>query len=114
MVSLMLREREGAQAACAECENNVCLCSALAEPEQMTLASYTVEVDTVAPVITLRQGADGLGATTDEGVSIIIHRLPQFSPSFVDPGVTAMDDIDGNLTVHPLFNLDAARGVKWL
>jgi hypothetical protein len=98
----MLQERNGAQAACAECENGKCLCSALAEAEQLTLASYTGEPDTVAPVITLRLGADGVAATTDEGVSIVIHRLPQFSPSFVDPGVSAMDDIDGDLTVRGL------------
>ena len=55
-------------------------------------------VDTVAPVITLRLGDGGQAATTDAGVLIVIHRVPQFSPPFVDPGVVAFDETDGNLT----------------
>jgi hypothetical protein len=87
---------------CAACEGGACLCWVTVEEELNTETAVVVEeyvppVDTTPPVITMSLG-DGRWATSPDGSTFVFHVVSQHGV-FVDPGATAADDEDGELTV---------------
>lgn len=96
-LSLTLR-RSDPQTDCSECVDGLCLClgdgddAAAEEAEE-----FVVELDTEPPVIYLEVG-DGQWAMTTSGAMVVVHTYPLFSPAFVDPGATAYDVVDGDVT----------------
>ncbi|KAK3289149.1 hypothetical protein CYMTET_3420 [Cymbomonas tetramitiformis] len=94
--------------ACASCsaadpgtseENSalVCECFGVAPPdaeEEVMVAEFCPDEDTVAPVLTLR--GDGVLGITSEGVVVMAHEL-LLGDVWADPGVDAYDDVDGDL-----------------
>ncbi|KAK3254504.1 hypothetical protein CYMTET_36284 [Cymbomonas tetramitiformis] len=94
--------------ACASCsaadpgtsEENpalVCECFGVAPPdaeEEVMVAEFCPDEDTVAPVLTLR--GDGVLGITSEGVIVMAHEL-LLGDVWADPGVDAYDDVDGDL-----------------
>ncbi|KAK3252741.1 hypothetical protein CYMTET_37988 [Cymbomonas tetramitiformis] len=101
-------EEEGA-AVCSSCEagaaesgageNVTCLCLTEVELEESVTevagGGYTPPADVASPVMTLL--GDGQLARTSEDVLLMIHHLPLYE-EFVDPGVIAEDNVDGNIT----------------
>jgi hypothetical protein len=87
---------------CAACEGGACLCWVTVEDELDTETAVVVEeyvppVDTTPPVITMIVG-DGRWGSNPDGSTFVFHVVSQHGV-FVDPGATAVDDEDGELTV---------------
>jgi len=83
---------------CAVCDGDVCLClGALQVEEAVEVVEFVVEVDVAPPTLTMLLGDDGRWAENDDGSRYVFHIVPQFS-SFTDPGATAVDDTDGDVT----------------
>ncbi|KAK3260700.1 hypothetical protein CYMTET_30357, partial [Cymbomonas tetramitiformis] len=66
-----------------------------ASAEVVSVESYEPTVDVTPPVLALL--GDGQMAVTDSGIVLMIHTVNKGS-EWVDPGVTATDDMDGDLT----------------
>ena len=62
--------------------------------------TYEVEEDTTPPMISMNLGPNGQWARTASDATVAVHSVVQYSGSFVDPGATAYDDVDGNLTAQ--------------
>ena len=88
-----------AQDECATCVNGLCLCleeDTTSEDEEQ-VEQYVVERDTNPPVISLQIG-DGQMAVTGSGNVVVMHTYSLFSPAFADPGASAYDEEDGDVT----------------
>ncbi|KAK3235730.1 hypothetical protein CYMTET_54090 [Cymbomonas tetramitiformis] len=88
---------------CSSCEveegadEAVCLClTPIADDDATsTVAEYVPPEDTIPPTLTFH--GDGTLATTEDGITLMIHHVALGSLFHV-PGVTAWDAEDGNLT----------------
>jgi len=56
-------------------------------------------VDSTPPVITMLLGSDGRWGNNSDGSTFVFHVVPQHGV-FVDPGATAADEHDGDLTAQ--------------
>ncbi|KAK3279832.1 hypothetical protein CYMTET_12304 [Cymbomonas tetramitiformis] len=74
----------------------LCLAAVDTEAEAAAVEEYVPPEDITAPVITLVTG-DGQAALTSSGTFIVIHRL-YVGAVWAQPGFSAADDIDGDLT----------------
>ncbi|KAK3274662.1 hypothetical protein CYMTET_17162 [Cymbomonas tetramitiformis] len=100
--SYLCQDIPGVCASCVEsAESNeptcTCLHIGLDRVEDMlpVIEEYTPIIDSVPPEMTLL--GDGELAITPEGLAVMIHEVAQGQP-FVDPGVIATDDVDGDIT----------------
>lgn len=83
---------------CADPDDaNTCICLQDSIVETAVVEEYVVPTDNMKPVIKLNVG-DGELAQLPSGATVVIHRYVQFSSGFVDPGATATDNIDGDLS----------------
>eukprot|EP00854_Cymbomonas_tetramitiformis_P009092 gene9092-10771_t len=73
----------------------VCLDTSLRVYADLEVDGYIPEEDTTPPMVTLL--GDGELAVNEEGIILMIHVLSR-GDYFVDPGVVAEDNVDGNLT----------------
>eukprot|EP00854_Cymbomonas_tetramitiformis_P013447 gene13447-15891_t len=90
---------------CAECDvpafggNISCLCLSALVAETDTVAEYTspVQDDTAPPRIVLTVGSEGIPAATSSGEYVVVHHVEMLQ-MWEDPGYSASDTVDGNLT----------------
>lgn len=90
------------QLVCASCLDDVCLClhsfgKLVDEDPAVTVETYKPEMDSTPPLIELL-GDGELGITASNAI-VMIHTVEQFEV-FVDPGVSASDAVDGNITAQ--------------
>eukprot|EP00854_Cymbomonas_tetramitiformis_P029691 gene29691-biopygen30913 len=91
-----------AQLVCASCLDDVCLCldslgELFDEDPTVTVQTYKPEMDSTPPLIELL--GDGELGITASNVVVMIHTVEQYE-IFVDPGVSASDAVDGNITAQ--------------
>jgi hypothetical protein len=82
---------------CAVCDGDTCLCLGGIVLEVVEVVEFVVEADTEPPVLTMKLGDGGRWAENDDGSRYVFHIVAQFAP-FVDPGASAVDARDGDLT----------------
>ncbi|KAK3288012.1 hypothetical protein CYMTET_4499, partial [Cymbomonas tetramitiformis] len=73
----------------------ICLDNDLDATEEAVVQPYEPPRDTTPPVLTLY--GNGVLGVTASGTVIMVHEL-SLAQTFIDPGIHAHDDIDGNLT----------------
>jgi len=76
-----------------------CWAAAGEEEAFSAVEEYVPPVDTTPPVITMHLGSDGRWGNNSDGSTFVFHVVPQHGV-FVDPGVTAADAEDGDLTAQ--------------
>ena len=76
-----------------------CWAAAGEEEAASAVEEYVPPVDTTPPVITMHLGSDGRWGNNSDGSTFVFHVVPQHGV-FVDPGVTAADAEDGDLTAQ--------------
>jgi hypothetical protein len=82
------------------CENpRRCWAAAGEEEATSAVEEYVPPVDSTPPVITMHLGSDGRWGNNSDGSTFVFHVVPQHGV-FVDPGVTATDAEDGDLTAQ--------------
>ncbi|KAK3282550.1 hypothetical protein CYMTET_9718, partial [Cymbomonas tetramitiformis] len=84
---------------CAVCtDSETCMCFETnlgGDPTGATVEEYVPPKDVSPPVLTLR--GDGTLAQTPSGVVVMLHEV-LLQHEFMEPGVDAHDDVDGDLT----------------